>query len=85
MLGKTSAARQRSIPARGFSLIELIIGIVVLAIAMLFISAILGPLFVRSIEPWHQVRAAELGNSLMNEILARRSPSSRGSGRTRWR
>lgn len=81
MLGKRSAVRPRQLPASGFSLIELIIGIVVLAIAMLFISAILGPLFVRSIEPWHQVRAAELGNSLMNEIMARSfdENSSRGS------
>jgi MSHA pilin protein MshD len=81
MLGKTSAAGQRSFPARGFSLVELIIGIVVLAIAMMFISAILGPLFVRSIEPWHQVRAAELGNSLISEIMARSfdENSSRGS------
>ena len=55
----------------GFSLIELIIGMVVLAIALLLISSILGPLFVRSSEPWHQVRAAELGHSLMNEIMAR--------------
>jgi MSHA pilin protein MshD len=81
MLGKRSTVRLHQLRASGFSLIELIIGIVVLAIAMLFISAILGPLFVRSIEPWHQVRAAELGNSLMNEILARSfdENSSRGS------
>lgn len=72
-------------PHRGFSLIELITGIVVLAIAMMFISSILGPLFVRSAEPWHQVRAAELGNSLMNEIMARSfdENSSRGTSMLR--
>lgn len=81
MLGRTTFASHRSMKVQGFSLIELIIGIVVLAVAMMFISAILGPLFVRSIEPWHQVRAAELGNSLMNEIMARSfdENSSRGS------
>jgi MSHA pilin protein MshD len=80
MLANRSTVRHHS-PARGFSLIELIIGIVVLAIAMMFISAILGPLFVRSVEPWHQVRAAELGNSMMSEIMARSfdENSSRGS------
>ncbi|WP_333795866.1 type IV pilus modification PilV family protein [Rheinheimera sp.] len=55
---------------RGFTLIELIVGMVVLAIAILMISQIMGPMLVRSTEPWHQVRAAELGHSLMNEMMA---------------
>lgn len=54
----------------GFTLIELIVGMVVLAIAILMISQIMGPMLKRSTEPWHQVRAAELGHSLMNEIMA---------------
>lgn len=56
---------------RGVTLIELVIGITVLAVALTLITAVLSPLFVRSTDPWHQVRAAELGHSLMNEILAR--------------
>ncbi|MDP4537760.1 prepilin-type N-terminal cleavage/methylation domain-containing protein [Alkalimonas collagenimarina] len=56
---------------QGVTLIELVTGIVVLAIALTLITSILSPLFVRSTDPWHQVRAAELGHSLMNEILAR--------------
>ena len=56
---------------QGVTLIELVTGIVVLAIALTLITSILSPLFVRSTDPWHQVRAAELGQSLMNEILAR--------------
>ncbi len=65
----------------GFTLIELIVGMVVLAIAILMISQIMGPMLVRSTEPWHQVRAAELGHSLMNEIMAMNfdDNSSRGS------
>lgn len=65
----------------GFTLIELIVGMVVLAIAILLISQIMGPMLVRSTEPWHQVRAAELGHSLMNEIMAMNfdENSSRGS------
>ncbi|WP_166836214.1 type IV pilus modification PilV family protein [Rheinheimera pleomorphica] len=59
-------------PARGVTLIELIAGIVVLAISLTLITSVLGPLFVKSADPWHQVRAAELGHSLMNEILSRR-------------
>lgn len=59
-------------PARGVTLIELIAGIVVLAISLTLITSVLGPLFIKSADPWHQVRAAELGQSLMNEILSRR-------------
>lgn len=55
----------------GVTLIELIIGIVVLAISLSIITSVLGPLYVKSAEPWHQVRAAELGHSLMNEILGK--------------
>jgi MSHA pilin protein MshD len=65
----------------GFTLVELIVGVVVLGIALLMISSMLGPMYIRSSEPWQQVRAAELGHSLMNEILARSfdENSSRGT------
>ena len=65
----------------GFTLLELIVGVVVLGIALLMISSILGPMYIRSSEPWQQVRAAELGHSLMNEIMARSfdENSSRGA------
>lgn len=55
----------------GFTLVELVIGIVVLAIALTMITSVLGPLYQRSADPWHQVRASELGHSFMNEIMAR--------------
>jgi MSHA pilin protein MshD len=58
-------------PMRGVTLIELIVGIVVLAISLSIITSVLGPLAIKSADPWHQVRAAELGQSLMNEILAK--------------
>lgn len=57
---------------RGVTLIELIIGIVVLGIALSLITSVLGPLYSKTIDPWHQVRAAELGQSLMNEMMSRR-------------
>ncbi len=56
---------------RGVTLIELIAGIVVLAISLTLITSVLGPLYIKSADPWHQVRAAELGHSLMNEILGK--------------
>ena len=53
---------------RGFTLIEIIIGIVVIAIVIAVVTAGMGPLFRQTVDPWQQVRAAELGQSLMNEI-----------------
>lgn len=71
--------------SRGVTLIELIIGIVVLAISLSMVTAVLGPLYIKSADPWHQVRAAELGHSLMNEILGKAfdENNSRGGGTVR--
>jgi len=68
MLNKT---QRRSLSVTGFTLVEIVVGIVILAIALLVITGSLGPIYQRSIDPWHQVRAAELGHSLLNEIMAR--------------
>jgi len=57
---------------RGFTLIEIIAGIIVVGIITLVVTAGMGPLFKQSVDPWQQVRAAELGHSLINEILSRR-------------
>ena len=57
--------------SRGFTLIELIVGIVVLSISFSLITTLILPLSEKSAEQLHQVRAAELGQSMMNEILAR--------------
>lgn len=57
---------------QGFTLIELIAGIVVIAIVTLVITTGLGQLFRQSVDPWKQVRATEVGQSLMNEVMARR-------------
>lgn len=57
---------------RGFTLIEIIAGIIVVGIITLVVTAGMGPLFRQSVDPWQQVRAAELGQSLINEILSRR-------------
>jgi MSHA pilin protein MshD len=56
---------------KGFTLIEIIVGIVVLAVALVVITSALGPLYKSASNPWHQVRAAELGHSLLNEIMGR--------------
>jgi len=56
----------------GFTLIELVIGIVVLSFALMVMTGALFPQAERSTNPWFQVRSAELAQSMMNEILARR-------------
>ncbi|GAB3027347.1 type IV pilus modification PilV family protein [Bowmanella dokdonensis] len=56
---------------RGFTLVELVIGIVVFAVALAFAGSFILPQAKRSIDPIFQVRATELGQSLLSEIQAR--------------
>ena len=58
--------------SKGFTLIELTIGIVVLSVALLVMTGALFPQAERSTNPWFQVRSAELAHSMMNEILAKK-------------
>jgi len=55
----------------GFTLIEVIVGIVVLSISFSVLTTLIYPLANQSAEKVHQVRAAELGQSMINEILGR--------------
>lgn len=55
----------------GFTLIELVIGIIVLALSFSIISTIILPAARQSAEQIHQIRAAELGQAMLNEILAK--------------
>jgi MSHA pilin protein MshD len=56
---------------RGFTLIELVVGIVIFAIAMVLVVSFLQPQVAKGIDPIWQVRASSLGQSLSNEILAK--------------
>jgi MSHA pilin protein MshD len=55
----------------GFTLIELIIGIVVLSISLSIISTLIVPAEQKSADQIHLVKAAELGQSFLNDISAR--------------
>jgi MSHA pilin protein MshD len=55
----------------GFTLIEVIVGIVVLSISFSVLTTLIYPLANQSAEQVHQIRAAELGQSMINEILGR--------------
>ena len=58
--------------SKGFTLIEIVVGLVVISIVTLVITVGMGSLFRQTVDPWQQVRAAELGQSLMNEIMSRK-------------
>lgn len=57
--------------AKGFTLIELVIGIVVFSIVLVTVTALIAPQAQRSVDPILQVRATELAQSLLNEITAK--------------
>ncbi|AEP28498.1 type IV pilus modification PilV family protein [Brumicola nitratireducens] len=66
------AARFQSTPFQhGFTLIELVVGIVIFAVAMVLVVSFLQPQVRKGIDPIWQVRAASLGQSISNEILAK--------------
>lgn len=56
---------------KGFTLVETIIGIVVLSISFSIFTTLIYPLANQSAEQVHQIRAAELGQSMINEILGK--------------
>jgi len=70
---------------QGFTLIELIVGIVVFSVALTLFSSALVPHAVRSVDPIFQVRAIELARSLINEIAGKSfdENSSRSGGLSR--
>ena len=58
--------------ARGFTLIELVVSIVAAGILFALLSTVLGPEAVRSTAPLFSLRATELGQSYLEEILGKR-------------
>lgn len=53
---------------KGFTLIETIIGIVVLAISLSVLTSVIFPIAEQSADQLHQIKAAELAQSMLNEI-----------------
>lgn len=74
-----------SVKNAGFTLVEAIVGIVVLSISFSILTTLIYPLANQSAEQVHQIRAAELGQSMINEILGRAfdENSDMGGGFTR--
>lgn len=63
----------------GFTLIEIVVGIVISAISLTMLYSLIYPQIIHSVEPMLQIRAAELGQAIVEEILAKpydeRSPT----------
>ncbi|UAA39097.1 type II secretion system protein [Paraneptunicella aestuarii] len=56
---------------RGFTLIEMVIGIVAFSAVLTIILSVVTPQAVRSVDPIFNVRAAELAQSTLNEISSK--------------
>jgi MSHA pilin protein MshD len=56
---------------RGFTLVELIVGIVVLAIAMMIMNTMLVAQSKYALEPLYRLRASQLGQGIMQNVLSR--------------
>lgn len=56
---------------KGFTLVEMIFGIVLMAIVLTIVTSLLAPQARQSADPVIQVKANELGQAMMNEILGR--------------
>lgn len=60
-----------AIKQRGFTLIEMIVGIVIFGIALTLVTSLIFPQAGRSVDPIMQVRATELAGTLLREIGAK--------------
>lgn len=56
----------------GFSLIELVVGMLVISIAIVMMTSMFFPQADRAVESLHRMRSAELAHSVMNEIWGKR-------------
>lgn len=62
---------QNKVQTSGFTLIELVIGIVVLSLSFTVLFQMILPTATQGATQIHQIRASELGQSLMSEIMGK--------------
>lgn len=63
--------KSKSLSANGFTLIELVVGMVVFSVVMLIVINLVATQSRRSIDPIWQVRATELASSMTSEIMSK--------------
>lgn len=66
--------------SRGFTLVEIIVSVVCFGILMTLITGVFAPQVIRGTDPLFSMRAAELGQSYLEEILGKRFAESSPSG-----
>ncbi len=72
------------VKSRGFTLVETVIAIAVFAVAMTILIVAFNPATTQSADPILQIRAAELAQAYMEEVLGKRFDENNGVGsRTR--
>ena len=72
LISSTKAIHVKSLnKPSGFTLIELVIGIVVLSLSFTIIFSMIAPSATQSAQQIQQIRASELGKSLLNEIMSK--------------
>lgn len=69
---KSIKASKKAKPQQGFTLIELVIGMLIIGIAIVMLTSMLFPQADRAASTLHRVRSAELAHSVMNEIWGKR-------------
>lgn len=63
--------RYSTTAARGFTLVELVVGMVVMSIALTYLTSVFFASPQRSVEPMLQARASGFAQALLDEILAK--------------
>ena len=58
--------------SQGFTLIEIIVGLVISTLAISLVATLIFPLLTRSVEPIFQIRAAEISQSVLDDVMSRR-------------
>ncbi|WP_417344925.1 type IV pilus modification PilV family protein [Ferrimonas sp.] len=56
---------------RGFTLLEMVVGMVVMGIALVMLATLVFPQAERAAQSLYQVRAAQLGQAVMGELMGR--------------
>lgn len=69
---KTIIINKTRRPNLGFTLVEIIIGLVLSTLAISLVATVIFPLFTRSVEPIYQIRAAEIAQSILDDAMSRR-------------
>jgi MSHA pilin protein MshD len=76
---------RNSLSTKGFTLIEIIVALVALAISMTVILSLIVPAEKQSADQLHQIKAAELGQSFLDEILGRAFDENSDMAGSHWR